>query len=244
MVRPAPPRDPWRNAPVGELQEQLLPRWFVILVLVTVPVAIAAVVAAFVVYDGGQVPVAERRPPPDEQHTHAVGDMAVGPSQPQPYDPACPQLDGLRIAGEDADLAVLSTGLDALCVAELDDATRERLAAFAVAGGVVRFAVFETTGVDSTADLDGERVLLNAKFSHARPEWIAPLVAHDVTLLAMDPARTKSALQARRVEHALCTELFTDVFADVPASRGCADAEALLALDEPLEALQAAGYRP
>lgn len=240
MVRHAPPRDPWQDAPVGELGEQLLPRWFVILVVVAVPVAVAALVAAFVVYDAAEVPVAERRPPPGDGLTHSVGELAVGTSAPVAHDPGCELVEGMRIAGEERDRTVLSAGLDALCHADLDEATAERVAAFAEDGGVVRFAVFEATGVDSAAEVDGERILVNARFSQTYPGWIAPLVAHDVTLRELGPARAEAALRARRVEHAACTALFSDT----RPSRGCDDAAELLALDDPLAALRAAGYRP
>lgn len=239
MVREAPPRDPWQDAPVGELGDQLLPRWFVILAVVMAPVAIAALVAAFLVYDAPDVPVAERRPPPAAGLTHAVGELAVGPSAPVPHDPGCELLEGVRIAGEERDRAMLSAGLDALCAADLDEVTAGRIAAFAQDGGVVRFAVFEATGVDSAADVDGGRILVNAKFSQTMAAWIAPLVAHDVTLVELGAQDAAAALQARRVEHAVCA----DLFADVRPSRACDDAAKLLALDDPLAALQAAGYR-
>lgn len=240
MIRPAPPRDPWKNAPVGELQEQLLPRWFVILALVSVPVAIVTLVAAFATFGSGDVPVAERRPPPAAGLTSAVGEIAVGDSDAVPYAAEdCPLVDGIRIAGEDADRAALSAGLDALCAADLDPTTAERIAAFAEDGGVVRFAVFEATGVDSTADLDGERILVNAKFSQTTPAWIAPLIAHDATLLALKPGEAESALTARRAEAAVCRSLFADAL----PSRACDDAAALVAAPDPIADLQEAGYR-
>ncbi|HVM00253.1 MAG TPA: hypothetical protein VM324_13255 [Egibacteraceae bacterium] len=241
MVRPAPPRDPWQNAPVGELQEQLLPRWFVVLALLSVPVAIAVFVAAFAMMrSADEVPVAERRPPPAGGLTHAVGEFAVGDAAPVHYDAGgCAMLEGIRIAGEQADLAVLSAGLDALCGADLEPATAERVRAFAAAGGVVRFAVFEATGVDSAAALDGPRILVNAKFTQTNPGWIAPLVAHDATLLALEPGRAEAAVVARRAEQEVCTALFTDLL----PSRACDDADALLAVDDPVAALRAAGYR-
>lgn len=241
MIRPAPPRDPWAKAPVGELSEQLLPRWFVLLAVASVPVAIAVFVAAFVTMRStGDVDAAERRPPPAAGLTHAVGEFAVGVTEPVAYAAEdCPVLDGVRIAGADADLQVLTAGLDALCATDLDAATAERLSAFAGAGGVVRFAVFEATGVDSAADLDGERILVNAKFTQTTPAWIAPLVAHDVTVLDLGPGDAEAALAARRVEAAVCTELFADAL----PSRGCQDAAELLAADDPIADLRAAGYR-
>lgn len=240
MIRPAPPRDPWRNAPVGELQEQLLPRWFVILALVSVPVAITALVAAFAQFGSDDLPVAERRPPPAAGLTSAVGELAVGDADPVAYAAEdCPLADGIRIAGEDADRAALSAGLDALCAAELDPATADRIGAFAEDGGVVRFAVFEATGVDSAADLDGDRILVNAKFSQTTPAWIAPLIAHDATLLALEPGEAESALTARRAEAAVCRSLF----ADARPSRACEDAAALVSAPDPLADLRQAGYR-
>lgn len=241
MVRPAPPRDPWRNAPVGELSEQLLPRWFVVLAVVSVPVAIAVFVAAFVMMGSAdEMPVAERRPPPAAGLTHDVGEFAVGDTEPVAWDAGeCPLLAGVRIAGHSADLAALAAGLEALCTADLDRASAERVRAFAGGGGVVRFAVFEATGVDSAADLDGQRILVNGKFAQSTPAWIAPLVVHDVTLLDLGPEQAAAALAARQAEAAVCEQLFGDGL----ASRACDDAAALVAADDPLADLQAAGYR-
>lgn len=241
MVRPAPPSDPWRNAPVGELSEQLLPRWFVITAVISVPVAIVVFVAALVVMGSAEeTPLAERRPPPAAGLTHDVGEYAVGDTEPVTWTAdGCPLLDGVRIAGHDADLEALSGGLDALCATDLGPATAERVRAFAAAGGVVRFAVFEATGVDSAADLDGERILVNGKFAHSTPAWIAPLIVHDVTLLDLGPGEAEAALAARQAEAAVCGYLF----ADGPRSRACDDAAALVDADDPLADLRAAGYR-
>ncbi len=240
MVRPAAPRDPWQNAPVGELSEELLPRWFVILAMASVPAAIAVLVTAFLLMGADEVPVAERRPPPAAGLTHDIGEFAVGDSDPVAWDAGdCAALDGVRIAGHAADLAVLSAGLEALCTVDLAPATAERVRAFAAADGIVRFGVFEATGVDSAAELDGGQILVNAKFSQTTPAWIAPLVVHDATLLDGDPDRAETALAARRAEAAVCAALFES---SLP-SRACEDAAALLAADDPLGELRAAGYR-
>jgi len=238
--RQAPAGDPWRRSRVGELSDQLLPRWFVVTALVSIPVAIAALVGAFVVFGPDRVPVANRRPPPAAGLTTAVGDYAVGDSEPQPVTRLCPTLDGIRVAGTDADRTVLITALNGLCDIPLDPAAGGRLRAFADAGGVVRFAQFEATGVDSTATLQADPpvVLVNARFARTDPLWVAPLIVHDTTLLAGDPAAAETALAARRAEAAVCAELF----ADRRPSRGCDDARALLSLPDPLGALRAAGF--
>lgn len=238
MPTQPPPQDPWQHTPVGELQEQLLPRWFVVLALVMVPVAAATIVAAFVVTGASAPPPAERRPPPAGGYTHDVGELVVGEEDPQPPDRICPELAGIQVAGGPADVATLGQALRALCAIELDATLQRRLEAFAEAGGVVRFAAFEATGVDSAAALDAPRILINARFSRTDPFWIAPLIAHDVTLRALDPREAEDALAARRVEHAVCRRLL----ADRRPSRACEDAAALLASDDPVAALREAGY--
>ncbi len=234
-------RDPWRRTRVGELQDQLLPRWFVVTAVVSVPLAIAALAAAFVVFGPDEVPVAARRPRPAGELTNAVGRFDIGASQPERYAEACPMLAGVQVAGTAADRAALRTGLAGLCNTTLPDEVAARLSRFAAAGGVVRFAQFEATGVDSTARLgaDPPVVLVNARLQRTDPLWIAPLVAHDTTYLDTDPTTAAGALEARQVEDLVCDRLLQGR----RESRGCDDAEALLALPDPLTALREAGYR-
>jgi hypothetical protein len=233
-------RDPWRRAPVGELQEQLLPRWFVLLVLALIPVAAAVVVAAFVLGAPDDVPVAARRPPPVGDLAHDVGEHQIGEAGPRPYAEACPLLQGIQVAGAAEDVARLRRALAGLCNTPLTDATQAHLRDFAEAQGVVRFALFEQTGVDSTGwRTQPPHILVNAKFTQTDPLWVAPLVAHDATLLALDAELAESAVAARRAEAEVCDRLLSGRL----ASRGCQDAAALLALPDPLAALREAGFR-
>jgi hypothetical protein len=234
--------DPWRKAPVGELQEQLLPRWFVVLGLALVPVAVGALVAALVVFGPDEVPVEARRPPPAGDLTHDVGAYEVGQSAPVAYDAACGELQGVQVAGTEADQARFRQALAALCNTALEPDVTEALRAFADAGGAVRFALFEATGVDSAVDLSSAapQVLVNAKYTRIQPaRSIAPLVGHDAVMLAGDPASAETALAARRAEAAICAA----TLAAEEHTRGCDDADELLALPDPLSALRAAGYR-
>jgi hypothetical protein len=236
-------KDPWRKTPTSELADQVLPRWFVLTAIAMIPIALAVVVAAaFAVFGPDRVPVAARRPPPAGGLTTGVGDFRVGSSEPVPAPRMCPTLDGVQVAGTVADQRVLVAGLDALCSIRLDAEVATRLHEFARAGGVVRFAQFQATGVDSTADMSGRPpyVYVNAKVARADPVWIAPLVAHDTTFGELDPTLATSALAARRVEAKVCAALFTG---GRRPSRGCEDANALLALPDPLAALRAAGFR-
>lgn len=234
-------RDPWRRAPVGELGEQLLPRWFVVLGLVMVVVAIAALVAAFVVFGPQDVPPAARRPPPGGGLTHDVGAYQVGASQPVEFTPVCPLLQGVHVAGTEQDQDSLRRGLAALCRTQLPASASAAIEAFAGAGGVVRFAQFEATGVDSAAVVDATPplILVNARFARTEALWIAPVVAHDAVMLAGDAAAAEDALQARQVEDAVCDQ----VLSDRRASRGCVDAALVVSAPDPLADLRAAGYR-
>ena len=241
MPPPTNPRDPWRKAPVGELQEQLLPRWFVVLCVALVPVALIAAVVAFVVFDRDEVPVAERRPPPGDELTHDVGEYAVGTSEPIAYEEACPRLRGVQIAGSEADQQALRLGLSGLCTASLPPVIADQLERFAREEGVVRFAQFQSTGVDSAALLEADppQILLNAKLQRSDPLWIAPVVVHDVVLMAGTPDTAEAALTARQAEDLVCDR----ILGGRRESRGCDDAEELLGLSDPIAALRAAGYR-
>jgi len=234
-------RDPWATAPTSELGDQLLPRWFVLAAIAAVVAAVAVAVAAFVLAGRATLPVEARRPPPSATYTTAVGDVQAGASSATPYDAPCPTLDGVRLAGSEGDRAQLRRGLAALCNTPLPGDARADLRAFAEAGGTVRFATFEVTGVDSTATRgdDAPEVLINTRFQRTDASWIAPLVVHDATLRRRDPATAEAALAARRAEAAVCDRL-TGADTD---SRACADAAAVTALDDPLVALRGAGFR-
>lgn len=234
------PRDVWRRSPTSELTDQVLPRWFVLLALALIPVAIGAIVVALSVTDVPEVPVAARRPPPTATLTSDVGEERVGPLPPVVVDPApCGLLEGVAVAGTEAGRAVLVEGLSALCDAGLPAREAALVRAFADGGGVVQLAIFGDAGVDSTADLDGGRVLVNARFLQTDPSWIGPVVVHDLLVLDGTPGTVVTALDARRGELAACAALFEG---DLP-SRGCRDADALLALPDAAAQLRSAGYR-
>lgn len=235
-------RDPWKRAPVGELQEQLLPRWFVLVGLAMVPLALAVLVWGFLANRPEDVPLGARRPPPAEGYTNAVGDVILGDTEATPAAGTCEQLDGVRIAGEEVDRSALGNALAQLCRLDEGTALGRRLARFADDGGTIRFAVFERTGVDSTARRQGADgaplVLVNVKYARSPGSWIAPLIAHDVTLLDQVPGTVAGALEARRAEDRVCRTLFRVG----PPPRACEDAAALLGLPDPAAELRAAGY--
>lgn len=237
------PRDPWRHTRVGELGEPLLPRWFALLAVLIVPVGLVVGVVAFLNAGRGEVPVAERRPADSGDLTTAVGELEAGDAAPEPLDASCPVVAGIRIAGEARDLRALREGLAELCEAAFPGEVVAPLRRFGAMAGVVRFAVFERTGVDATATVPvaGRTpvVYLNAKYSRTEPAWLAPLVAYEATMLAGEPDRAETVLRARQAELTVCRTLGLE-----SRSPGCRDAAALLALPNPAAALGAAGYRP
>jgi hypothetical protein len=243
--QPRPVKAPYVGARVEELEEPLLPRWFVLLCVGLVPVALATFVAAFVVFGPEEVPVGERRPPPDAAGflTTDVGQYNVGESEARPIDTDCDLVRGINAAGSEADRERIALAVTALCDLRIPADSARALQQFAGQGGEIRFAQFQSTGIDSTMERMGDvpRILLNARFGAEAtdPLWIAPLIAHDTTYVTEDPALAESALLARQVEDQVCQQLFVD---DRP-SRACDDAAALLDVVSPIRALQAAGFR-
>lgn len=234
-------RDPWANAPTSELGDQVLPRWFVVTALAAVAAAVVVAAAALILPTRSTVPVEARRPPPSAEYTTAVGAVEVGTTEAVVYDAPCALIDGVRIAGSDADQAILRRGLAGLCNTGLPDDVRDAVRTFARNGGTVRFATFEATGVDSTGTRDPTEpvILVNTRFQRTQPSWIAPLIVHDAVLRSGDPRTARTALAARRAEAVVCDRL---VGADSD-NRACADAEAVTSLDDPLAALRGVGFR-
>ncbi len=235
--------DPYATAPMGELAEPLLPRWFVVLAVALVPVAVVVLLVAFPFLGSDELPAAEVRPPPGPEgaFSHDVGEVTLGSAEPQPAEAQCSAVSGFAVAGSESDRQRLQTALNALCETGVPADAAAALAALRDAGAVVRFAVFERTEVNSVVELraDPPRVLINARFTGVpQPRWVTPLVVHEAVMFDGDPATAATALAARRAELAVCAALFDrDDF-----SSGCETASELLALDDPAAALRDAGY--
>lgn len=234
-------RDPWADAPTGELGDQVLPRWFVLTAIAAVVVAAVVVAIALRGPEAAPVAVEARRPPPSADYTTAVGRIAAGDAAPASYDAPCPLVDGLRVAGTPGDQAQLRRGVAALCNVALPEDVARDVRSLADDSAVLRFATFEATGVDSTASRDPAEpaILINTRFQRTNPLWITPLIVHDATLRQGRPATADAAVAARRAEASVCDLLLS---AD-DQSRACTDARAILTLDDPIAALQGAGFR-
>lgn len=242
--RRRPARDPYAGAPTDELSDPVLPRWFVLVAVISVPVAIGVFAVAFPLLGGDdEVPPAERRPPPpaDGELTHGVGEVRLGRGETRPADPGCAAAQGLVVAGGEPERQRLRTAVEALCALRSPAGAGPAITELADAGAVIRFAGFTRPGVPSTVDVaaDPPRVLINVSFTRVqRPEWITPLIVHDAVTVAGEPGTVETALAARRAELATCQRLLDP--ATFPVS--CETARRLLGRPDPAAALRRAGY--
>lgn len=226
--------------------EPLLPRWFVIPMVVLVPLGIAVTVWAFASVGRDPLPVAERRPPGTARITHERGDAALNQTIATEPGPDC--ASAIEVFGDEGARAAGGRALSGVCqmlwAGDLP-AVERGLRRWGSRDGRLRFAVFELTGADSSARIEGDRVVveLNARFQFENATEAAPFVVHELAHLGGgawpgDPVDAAGELAATRAQRAACDLI---AFADQPP-RGCGDAEQLLALDDPLAALRAAGY--
>ena len=227
--------------------EPVLQRWFVVAMLVLVPVAIAVTVWAFLAIDRDRVSAAERRPAGGAEVTIARGEAMVAETQDAVPGPGCAQA--IRIIGDPGSQAAASAALAAACEVVDSDRhpeLREGLVTWIAAGGQLRIATFELAGVESSTRLEDDRLVmeLNAKFQFEDAARGAPAVLHQLALLS-DPAwpgqpvGVTTELTAARIQLEACRTL--DLGEDLP--RGCRDVEELLAAEDPVGDLLEVGFR-
>lgn len=223
----------------------LLARWFAIAMVVLVPVGLVVVTVAFLSIGGSTIAPAERRPPGSETVTHERGAATLNQIRTAEAGPSC--AEGITMIGDDAARRVLSSALGAACQI-LQRPGFEQAAAglerWSAEDGIARIAVFELTGVDSNARLEDDRLIieLNAKFQVEGGTRAAPAIVHELIHLAAgmpgEVVTAQAELEAVRAQLEACGRL---VFEEEPP-RGCQDAQELLAEDDPLAELIAAGY--
>jgi hypothetical protein len=226
--------------------EPVLHRWFVLAMLVLVPLALVVTVWAALSIQRDELSAAERRPPGGETVTIERGAAELPTTQQVEPGPGCSQA--IRIVGDDGARAAGRRALEGACAllgtGEFAEAERG-LRTWIRAGGQLRIAAFELTGVESSTRLEDDRLVmeLNAKFQFEDATRAAPAVLHQLVLLA-DPDFPGTAISAERellgarTQAAACALLPA---VDHPP-RGCLDATELLEEDDPLQSLVDAGY--
>lgn len=227
--------------------EPVLARWFVLVMLVGVPVGVGVVVWAFASLDDTTLAPAARRPPGSAAVTHDRGEAALGDVRETEAGPGC--ASGVTLVGDVGARATGRIALSATCqLLELDRfaTARQGLARWAAEEGVLRMAVFEVTGLDSSTRREEGRLVieLNAKFQFQDATRAAPVVIHELVHLADGmPGAVVTApaeLRALTAQHAACQHLNLRG----PAPRGCRDATQVVGGADPLADLREAGYPP
>jgi hypothetical protein len=251
-VSERPPLPPLRDdgLPTLPTGEPVLHRWFVIAMLILVPLAIGVSIwAATFVFGRETIPPADRRPAGDAATTVDRGDAVLGTIEDSEPGPSC--ASAARVVGDDGARAAGSRALGATCsllrtggFADAEAGLRE----WVTGRGKLRFAVFERSGVESSlrATEDDRLVIeLNASFQFEDATRAAPAIIGQLVQLAQRsfpgaPVTAETALAAAEAQAAACDRL---VFSD-GGPRGCLDVAELLDEDDPLASLLDAGYPP
>jgi hypothetical protein len=226
--------------------EPVLYRWFVLLMLALVPIGLGVSVWAYLSIPRGVLPPEERRPVGDGEVTIDRGDAVLADSEVTEPGPGCGEE--ITLVGDDGTRAAARRALGATCqllATTAFPAASDGLVAWTAADGVLRFATFEYSGVESSARHEQGRTVieLNAKFVYEDATRAAPALIHQLVLLA-DPAwpgapvGASAELAATEAQADACQRL---TFVDAPP-RGCQDVEELLATDDPRARLVAAGF--
>lgn len=227
--------------------EPVLQRWFVIALLIMIPLAVAVTVWAFLAIDREPLTAAERRPAGGPEVTIARGDAMLSQTQDAQPGPGCSQA--IRVVGDPGSQTTASAALEAVC--DLIDGgdfplLREGLVTWIAGDGQLRIATFELSGVESSARVEDERLIveLNAKFQFQDARRAAPSLVHQLVLLTDPgwpgaPVGVSTELRAAELQRDACAAL--DFGDDLP--RGCRDAAELLAAEDPVGDLLAVGFR-
>jgi hypothetical protein len=228
--------------------EPVLHRWFVVTLLLLIPVAVWVVVWAFSSVDRVELTAAERRPPGGAEVTIERGDAMLAETRDAEPGPGCAQ--GVRLVGDSGSRAAARRALGTACdlIATGDFPTsRQGLVAWVRSQGILRIATFELSGVESSTRVEDDRLVmeLNATFQFQDAALAAPAVIHQLELMADpdwpgEPITAERELAAARAQARACERL---ALGD-DAPRGCQDVEELLAADDPLQQLLDAGYPP
>ena len=227
--------------------EPVLHRWFVLAMLVLVPVTIAVTVWAFSMLDRDTLSAAERRPAGGPEVTIARGEAMLSETRNAEPGPGCSQA--IRVVGDPGSQSVALSSLEVLCgFVEQGDIPelRDGLVAWIAGGGQLRIATFELSGVESSTRREDGRLImeLNAKFQFLDPAQAAPALVHQLVLLS-DPAwpgetvGVTTELAAAQAQDRACRALRFG--ADGP--RGCRDVAELLATEDPIGELLEVGFR-
>lgn len=226
--------------------EPILHRWFVLTMLVLAPVAVGVSIWAFLSIPDGHVPPAQRWPVGNDVVTIDRGDAELVATTESSAGPSC--AESIELLGDQGARAAALRALSATCQLLSSGQFPRSQAGFDTwvgNSGALRMAVFELSGVEGSTRIEDGRMMLelNAKFVFEDATRAAPVIMHQLALIADEgwpgrPVSATSQLAATQIQDAACSRLS---FGGVPP-RGCRDAEELLALEDPRQAIIDAGF--
>lgn len=198
-----------------------------------------------------QLDIASRRSVPAGPLTHDVVELdpAPAPTPPPDFDPPCEAVAGVFVNGGEAAQARLGFVLESyLCPIATDSFKPEEVkrAIGALKDATIRFGVFRRTGEQSTADVAARTIYVNVDLARTSvdPIVIGPLIVHEAWHLAAGTGSPTAVQEfgARRAELQACRAIYSAP--DREPSRGCLDAQAIVALGEAraVELLIRAGF--
>jgi hypothetical protein len=244
-----PPLPPLRDdgLPTLPTGEPVLARWFVLVMLLLVPVAIAVSVFAWRAADRDPPPPIERRVVGTATVTHDRGDAVFPATEAAAPGPSC--AEGVRLTGDASAISAGRRALSATCQLIAGGGlplAEEGLAAWLAADPSVRVGTFEASGVDASARVeDGAIVLeLNARYLFEDATRAAPVVVAELALIGQ-PDWPGAVVSAQAEAAALAEQLDACGRLSLPdgVPRPCRDAASLLASDDLVADLVAVGFR-
>jgi hypothetical protein len=244
-----PPLPPLRDdgLPTLPTGEPVLARWFVITMLLLVPVAIAVTVIAWQAASREPPAAIERRSVGTATVTTARGDALFPESDAATPGPSC--AEGVLLTGDRSAVSAARRALSATCQliasGELPLAAAG-LEAWLEAGAVARVGTFERSGVDASARSEDGRIVLelNARYLFEDATRAAPVVVHQLALIGQ-PDWPGAPVSAQAEAAALAEQLRACGRLSLPdgTPRPCRDAAELIGLEDLVGALVGVGFR-
>jgi len=244
-----PPLQPLRGdgLPALPTGEPVLARWFVIVMLLLVPIAIAVTVIAWQAASREPPSAIERRSVGTAVITNDRGDALFPVSDAAAPGPSCAER--ALLTGDRSAVSAARRALSATCqlIARGDLPLAARgLEAWLEAGAVTRVGTFERSGVDASARVEDGRIVLelNARYLFEDATRAAPVVVHQLGLIGQ-PDWPGAPVSAQAEAAALTEQLLACGRLSLPdgVPRPCRDAAELLALDDLVGALVGVGFR-
>ncbi len=244
-----PPLPPLRSdgLPTLETGEPVLARWFVLTMLLLVPLAITVSVFAWRAADREPPPAIERRVVGTETVTHDRGEALFPETEASEPGPAC--AEAVELTGDSSAISAARRALSATCqlLATADvPLARAGFAVWQDAAPMVRVGTFERSGVDASARVEGERIIveLNARYLFEDATRAAPVVIQQLAVLGSlawpgEVVSAQAEASALGEQHVACGRL--SLPDGIP--RPCRDAAEPVAAPDLVEQLVASGFR-